>query len=150
MQAAALAYDGQFSPDGRLVAYVSEESGRPEVYVVPFDVDKFINSPPAAAGGGDRWQLSPNGGRCPRWRKDGKEVFYLSSTNQMMAAEVEQKGSGMVVRAAQPLFRCTPNYSTPSASYYDVSPDGKKFVINSYSDDRATLTLLVNWTASLK
>ena len=152
VQAAARAYDGQFSPDGRWVAYTSEESGRGEVYLVPFEAGRFLNAGPgpASAGGGGRWQVSASGGRSPRWRRDGKEIFYLSPTNQMMAAEVEEKGNGMVVRAAQALFRCIPVRSQPSSSPYDVSPDGKKFVINSFSDENTPLVLLVNWTANLK
>ncbi len=153
VQAAALAYDGQFSPDGRWVAYTSEESGRAEVYVVPFEADRFLNTvpgtAPARAREGDRWQVSAGGGRCPRWRRDGKEIFYLSSTDEMMAAGVQERGRGMVVRAPQTLFRCTLDTSIPSSSYYDVSPDGKKFVINSYNDDHTTLVLRVNWTADL-
>ena len=152
VQAPGRAYDGQFSPDGRWVAYTSEESGRSEVYVVPFEASRALNTGPgpASAGGGGRWEVSASGGRSPRWRRDGKEIFYLSPTNQMMAAEVEEKGHGMVVRAAQALFRCIPVPSIPSSSPYDVSPDGKKFVINSFSDDNTPLILLVNWTANLK
>lgn len=151
IHASGRAYDGQFSPDGRWVAYTSEESGRGEVYVVPFEAGRILNTGPgpASAGGGGRWQVSA-GGRSPRWRRDGKEIFYLSPTNQMMAAEVEEKGNSLVVRAAQALFRCTPVPSIPSSSPYDVSPDGKKFVINSYGDDNTPLILLVNWTANLK
>jgi hypothetical protein len=64
----------------------------------------------------------------------------------MMPAGAQEKGPGMVVRVPQALFRCTLNAFVSSSVYYDVSPDGKKFVINSYSDDRTTLILLVNWT----
>jgi Tol biopolymer transport system component len=144
------AYDGQFSPDGRWVAYTSEESGRGEVYVVPFEAGTLLNTAAGPASAGARWQVSAKGGRSPRWRRDGKEIFYLSSTNQMMAAEVEERSNSMVVRTAQALFRCTPSKSDPWSAPYDVSPDGKKFVINSFGDDNTPLTLLVNWTAKLK
>ena len=152
VQVRARAYDGEFSPDGRWVAYTSEESGRGEVYVVPFEAGRILNTGPgpASAGGGGRWLVSASGGRSPRWRRDGKEIFYFSPANQMMAAEVEEKGNSMVVRAAQALFRCIPVPSIPSSSPYDVSPDGKKFVINSFSDDNTPLILVVNWTANLK
>jgi Tol biopolymer transport system component len=152
VQAPGRAYDGQFSPDGRWVAYTSEESGRGEVYVVPFEASRILNTGPvpASAGGDGRWEVSASGGRSPRWRRDGKEIFYLSPANQMMAAEVEEKGNSMVVRAAQALFRCIPVPSQPWSAPYDVSPDGKKFVINSFSDDNTPLILLVNWTANLK
>ena len=147
-QAGTHAYDGQFSPNGRWVAYTSEESGRGEVYVVPFESDRALNTRPE--GGGARWQVSTRGGRSPRWRSDGKEIFYLAQTNQMMAAEVDEKDNSIVVRAAQVLFRCIPIPSIPSSSPYDVSPDGKKFVINSFSDDNTPLTLMLNWPANLK
>jgi Tol biopolymer transport system component len=152
VQARAGAYDGEFSPDGRWVAYTSEESGRGEVYVVPFRASSILTTGPgpASAGAGGRWQVSASGGRCPRWRRDGKEIFYLSQANQIMAAEVQEKGNSMIVRAAHALFRCTPVPSIPSSAPYDVSPDGKKFVINSLSDDTQRLILLVNWTANLK
>lgn len=149
VQAPGRAYDGQFSPDGRWVAYTSEESGRGEIYVAPFEENRTLQSGTGPAGAG-RWQVSANGGRSPRWRRDSKEVFYLAPTNQMMAAEVERKGSSLVVQPAQSLFRCTPVPSVPSSAPYDVSADGKKFVINSFSDDNSPLVLLVNWTANLK
>jgi Tol biopolymer transport system component len=132
------------------VAYTSEESGRSEVYVVPFEAGTVLNTAAGPASAGARWQLSAKGGRSPRWRRDGKEIFYLSSTNQMMAAEIEERSNSMVVRTAQALFRCPPALSEPSSAPYDVSPDGKKFVINNFGDDNTPLTLLVNWTAKLK
>jgi len=152
VQTQASAYDGQFSPNGRWVAYTSEESGRGEVYVIPFDAGRILNTKPgpASAGGGGRWQVSASGGRSPRWRRDGKEIFYLSPANEMMAAEVEEQGNIMVVRTSQALFRCTPVPYISSSAPYDVSPDGKKFVINSRSDDNTPLILVVNWTANLK
>ena len=100
------AYDGQFSPDDRWVAYTSKESGREEVYVVPFDATKVLNTGPGSVTSpGGKWQISPSGGRVPRWRRDGKEIFYLAPDNQMMAAEVEARGNSFEARKAQPLFR---------------------------------------------
>src|SRR5215471_9257813 len=94
------AYDGQFSPNARWVAYTSKESGREEVYVVPFDAARVLNtiSGSAGASGSGKWQISASGGRRPRWRGDDKEIFYLSPDNQMMAAEVE--GAGQWHRSA--------------------------------------------------
>jgi eukaryotic-like serine/threonine-protein kinase len=99
-----------------------------------------------------RWLVSANGGRSPRWRGDGKEIFYLSMANQMMAAEIEEKDKGIVVRTPQALFNCAPGLLVrdADAAPYDVSPDGKKFVIKSFGYDNAPLILLVNWTANLK
>jgi hypothetical protein len=149
VQAAMAAYDGQFSPNANWVAYTSKESGSEEVYVVPFDASRVLNtgSGSAAASGGGKWQISASGGRCPRWRGDGKEIFYLSSDNQMMAAEIDERGNSIKVRPAQALFRAA---VSSSLSPYDVTPDGKKFVINTLSEQNTPLTLVVNWTANLK
>ena len=171
VQAPVAAYDGQFSPNARWVAYTSKESGREEVYVVPFDAARALNISPASAsasGGGPppggptavkplgetgsgpqggKWQISASGGSCPRWRKDGKEIFYLSPDNQMMAAEVEEQANGIEARMAQALFRVA---SAPTFSPYDATSDGKKFIINTLGEQNTPLTLVVNWTANLK
>jgi len=140
-------YDGQFSPDARWVAYTSKESGREEVYVIPFDASRVLNPVPGSVSRPDsRWQISPGGGRCPRWRRDGKEIFYLTPDNQIMAAEVEAKGNSLEARKAQPMFRAA---AARFFSPYDVTPDGKRFVINTLSNTNAPLTLVVNWTARL-
>jgi Tol biopolymer transport system component len=148
LQAPVAAYDGQFSPDGRWVAYTSKESGREEIYVVPFDAAKVLDTGPRSANAraGGRWQISASGGHSPRWRSDGKEIFYLSPDNQMMAAGVEERGNILEVQTAQPLFR---TMVAPFFSPYDVTPDGKKFVINASNVQNVPLTLVVNWTARL-
>jgi Tol biopolymer transport system component len=150
VQGPAAAYDGQFSPDGRWVAYTSKESGRDEVYVVPFNAAKVLNSgsgSSASASGGGKWLISASGGLYPRWRSDGKEIFYLSPASQMMAALVDAKGNSIEVRTPQVLFRSAVG---ATGAPYDVTPDGKKFVINVISEQSSPLTLLVNWTANLK
>jgi len=153
VQAPAAAYDGQFSPNARWVAYTSKESGKEEIYVVPFDAARVLNagsdSPGATASG--KWLISPSGGRCPRWRGDGKEIFYLSVDNQMMAVEVQERGNGIEVRPAEALFKAgIPSLPVISFSPYDVTQDGKKFVITTVSGQDTPLTLVVNWTANLK
>ena len=149
VQAPAAAYDGQFSSSARWVAYTSGESGRDEVYVVPFDAARVSNTSPgsAVASGGGKWQISASGGRFPRWRKDDKEIFFLSPDNQMMAAQVEDRGNGLEVRPVQALFRAA---VSPSFCPYDVTPDGKRFVINTLREQNTPLTLMVNWMANLK
>jgi eukaryotic-like serine/threonine-protein kinase len=143
------AYDGQFSPDARWVAYTSKESGREEVYVVPFDAAEVLKTGPGAAipGAGGKWIISTSGGHCPRWRKDGEELFYLSPENKVMAVEIEVRGNGIEPQPPRPLFTAaTPgNFFAP----YDVTADGSKFVINTPEMQNTPLTLVVNWTARL-
>ncbi len=134
-------YGGQFSPDSRWVAYTSRESDRDEVYVAPF---------PGADG---KWQVSTNGGRLARWRRDGKELFFFSADNTLMAAEVSSQGSNFQIRSVRPLFRT--NLATAlrvSMGNYDVSADGKRFLITQTAEQAnpSPVTLVVNWTADLK
>jgi len=133
---------GQFSPDGRWMAYGSDESGRPEVYVTPF---------PA---GGTKWQISSAGGTSPRWRRDGKEIFYLSADSKLTSVEVN--GSTSVFQAAAPhtLFpvllktgasRLDLNPTNEQISY-DAAPDGRWFVLNSPPvGSPPPITLITNW-----
>ncbi len=134
-------YGGEFSPDTRWVAYTSRESGRDEVYVAPFP------------GAGGKWQVSTNGGRLARWRRDGKELFFISADNTLMAAEVSSQGSNFQIRSVRPLFRT--NLATAlrvSMGNYDVSADGKRFLINQTAEQAnpSPVTLVVNWAADLK
>jgi serine/threonine protein kinase len=147
LHAPAAVFDGEFSPNGKWVAYTSREPGRDEVFVVPFDSGKVLSGSSAELEG-RRWQVSTVGGRCPRWRGDSKEIFYLSPTGQMMAAEIEEKRDRIEVRATQALFRS--DVQSPPIAPYDVTADGKKFIINTAAGGNGPLTLVVNWTASLK
>ncbi|MDE3137292.1 MAG: protein kinase [Acidobacteriota bacterium] len=126
------------SPDGRWLAYVSAETGREEVYVVPF------------LHGTGKWLVSTSGGTRPRWRRDGREMFYLSLDNKIMAADINGQGPSFAVGRVHSLFQAVPALTT--GWLYDVSSDGKKFVVVSRaaggSDQR--LTLVVNWPALLK
>ena len=128
---------GQFSPDGRWIAYRSNESGRFEVYVAPFP------------GPGGKWQVSTAGGDLPRWRRDGSEIFFLSLDNRLMAAAVNGRGSDFQVGAVKPLFqtRAVLGLRYP----YGVSPDGQRFLFNTQPEQSvsAPITVVLNWTASL-
>jgi Tol biopolymer transport system component len=104
LHAPTAVFDGEFSPNGRWVAYTSRESGRDEVFVVPFNSGKVLSGSSAEAEG-RRWQVSTAGGRSPRWRGDGKEIFFLSPVSEVMAAEIDQKRDRIEVRATQVLFR---------------------------------------------
>jgi Tol biopolymer transport system component len=142
-------YDGQFSPDGRWVAYTSKESGRAEVYVAPFDSAQVMasgnESTPLTPRG--KWQISTNGGQYPRWRGDGKELFYLGTDNRVMAAEVDANGGSFQVGAVTPLFAA---FVQDAAMPFDVSADGKRFLIVSVPEQSSPFTLLVNWPELLK
>ena len=131
--------DPALSPDSKWLAHDSDESGSVEVYVTPF------------LHGGGKWQVSPNGGNCPRWRADGRELFYMSLDNKLMSAEISEQGSSVVIGKVQPLFQTNPVPSAPECNY-DLAPDGKKFVIVTLPADQASqpLTLAVNWLSLLK
>jgi len=130
--------NGQISPDGKWLAYASSESGDWEVYVTTF---------PGAAG---KWQISRGGGNEPRWRGDGKELFFIGQSGMMMAATVTTDGtfsSGTPV----PLFqvRGREPISYTDLFTYDVAKDGKQFLVNRYlkPDHPTPLTIVLNATA---
>jgi eukaryotic-like serine/threonine-protein kinase len=107
----------QFSPDGRWVAYTSTESGSPEVYIQPF---------PAT---GAKWQVSVRGGEQPRWRDDGKELFYLAPDRTLMSVAIRVTGA-FDENPPQPLFQTNIPFGDINVSQaYDVTADGQRFVI---------------------
>jgi eukaryotic-like serine/threonine-protein kinase len=131
--------DPQISPDGKWMAYGSDESGRFEVYITAF---------PA---GGAKWQVSTNSGMKPMWRGDGKELFYLGAGNrELMSADVTLGASSVTLGATHELFPV----STVEVPFgpYEVSRDGRKFLINSQSSEEGNrpFTLVTNWTAAVK
>lgn len=147
MQTPFAEYDAQFSPEGRWIAYTSNESDKEEVYVAPFPELSAENTKNREFGRGGKWQVSADGGALPRWRRDGKELFYLAPDKKLMAAEVNSEGSHFEVGAVHALFRVNPK---PVGYAYDVSPDGQQFVINTAGEkDTSPITLVVNWTAEL-
>ena len=134
----------RFSPDGKLIAYTSDESGREEVYIQPF--------PPSGA----KWQISTAGGTEPRWRGDGKELFFISAIpsgdGKMMAVSIKGT-SAPETGVPQELFTVQRALGTDNANRYNVSADGLRFLINNPQDEvgfEQQLVALVNWTASLK
>lgn len=130
-------FNGQFSPDGRWIAYTSDESGENQIYVAPFP------------GPGGKQQISTSGGRQPRWQGDGKGIFYLAPDNRLMAAEVNSQGTSLVVGAVRPLFEF---HGYESGYMYDVTADGQRFLLNTAVEQKASapITLVLNWTADLK
>jgi Tol biopolymer transport system component len=135
---------GQFSPNSSLIAYTSNESGRDEIYVQSF---------PRSARG--KTIISRGGGVAPRWRSDGKELFYISGDSKMMSVEVSTTS---VFKAGIPrvLFHAPVwgGGTTHQVTRYDVTADGKKFLINSVPEAGALsprpITVVLNWTALLK
>ncbi len=127
------------SPDERWLAYASDESSRFEVYVQSFP-----------SGGGKR-QVSIGGGHNPRWRRDGKELFYYSSDGKLMAVPVES-GESFEAGAAVSLFEFRGGSSAISSAAYAVTGDGQRFLLNAIveSEAAAPLTVALNWTADLK
>jgi serine/threonine protein kinase len=129
-------WGSRFSPDGHWIAYQSEESGVREVYVSSFP------------GPGEKWQVSTAGGFLPNWRRDGRELFYLSPDDKIMAVPVRldptfQAGSPTALFSVRP----------PAGRWaFDVSADGQRFLVNTDVGEEPTpsLTLLVDWTALLK
>jgi serine/threonine protein kinase/Tol biopolymer transport system component len=148
LRASASAYDAQFSPDGRWVAYTSRESGTQEVYVAPFEPAKVLDGGGTSGTPAGKWQVSSSGGSVPRWRRDGKELFYLGPENTIMAVEVEGTGASFNVGRSQRLFIAPVN---PFDSTYDVAPDGQRFVMSaSPEEESGPLVLMLNWTARVQ
>jgi Tol biopolymer transport system component len=147
----------KFSPDGRWVAYVSDESGRNEVYVVPFAT---TNGPAGATAGLARgkWQISTGGGTQPRWRRDGQEIFYFEEgQSRLMAAGVNGQSAALEVGAAQPLFTIrsvggATGFGPYRPSFYDVSRDGQRLLVNApVSEGQGVLpsaTVVINWLSA--
>ena len=130
---------GRFSPDGRWVAYASDASGKREVYVRSF---------PAAGG---QWQISNTGGTSPHWRRDGKELFYVSPDKKLMAVPVDARSGTFEPGTPQALFDLRIG-STTGISEYDVAGNGQRFLVNALFEQsaRPPLTVVMNWTADLK
>ena len=132
----------QFNPGvPRWIAYDFDDSGRREIYV-----QAFIPGRPASSA---RWQVSDAGGTSPRWRADGKEIFYLSLDGKLMAARVSGEGPSFQSSIPELLFNATaPMMRSPSFEY-DVSPDGKRFLLIEPAEkaEYLPLTIVGNWAA---
>ena len=130
----------QISPDGHWFAYMSNESGRDEVYVQSF---------PKPAG---KWQVSIAGGGDPRWRADGRELFYIGDDRRLMAVSVTTS-EGFKSSPPVPLFDTgmKPQWGA-ARNLYDVSPDGQRFLfMTPVADDRVSpFTILLNWNSDRK
>jgi serine/threonine protein kinase/Tol biopolymer transport system component len=131
-------FEPALSPDSKWLAYQSNESGRPEIYIVPF------------LHGSGRQEVSVAGGLWPRWRGDGRELFYLSPDNKLMSVRIAEQDSRLIVGKVQELFQVELPFS--GGRVFDAAPDGKEFITLSMDvqQTEAPLTLVVNWPALLK
>ena len=129
----------QFSPDGKWIAYTSDESGAPEVYVQTF---------PASGG---KWRISTSGGAEPQWRRDGKELFYLAADKKLMAVDTKL-GTSFEASVPKALFETRVLVLTTFRNHYVVTADGQRFLINSGLEESnyAPISVVVNWTEDLK
>jgi eukaryotic-like serine/threonine-protein kinase len=135
----------RISPDGRWLAMSSSETGRSEIYV-----QSFMKP-------GERWPVSRSGGYAPRWRRDGKELFFVERDGALMAATVQPQGSGLEIGIPKPLFKA--NFFLGGVTQpvielfeqYDVTGDGR-FLVNAKTEQQAAvpISVILNWAAGLK
>jgi len=121
------------------MAYQSNESGRYEIYVQPFP------------GPGGKEPVSTNGGAQVRWRRDGKELFYIALDSRLMAVPIQLAAGGQAIEpgAPVPLFAARIGEVVPplERQQYIVSSDGQRFLMNTVTDDAAPITVILNWKA---
>ena len=134
----APANGGQFSPDGKWVAYESDESGRFEIYIQPFP------------GSGERVQVSTGGGRHVRWRRDGSELFYVAFDDRLMAVPIRFPSSGQTAEADSPVPLFATHFGGENLGLgihqYVVSSDGQRFLMNTVvGEPNPPLTVVLNW-----
>ncbi len=139
-------FSGQISPDGHWMAYTSDESGQREIYVRPF---------PSGEG---ELRISISGGEQPRWRADGKELFFWQGDGKLMAVTVKTGPAGPGTKPSlepgvpQPLFEAEMSKAPMDPMVqYDVTADGKRFLLDlAGAGEAQPLNVIVNWDAGLK
>jgi Tol biopolymer transport system component len=133
---------GQFSPDDHWIAYVSDESGRSQIYVQSF---------PNSQEGGTKTQVSRDSGHDPRWRRDGRELFYLSNEGKLMSVKV-RSGPTFQAEAPQLLFQVQDFHRIPSGIglfNWAVSPDGERFLIARDPPPAEPISIVLNWPVEM-
>jgi hypothetical protein len=133
--------DGTLSPDGKWLAYTSNESGSWDVYVQPYpSLDH-------------KWRISPDGGSRPQWRRDSRELFYVGPDQQLMAVPVTADAS-FTAGAPVPLFpmRIIPLPPTQPRQQYAVSANGERFLVNTVLEPASPtpVTIVLNWSAAVE
>jgi Tol biopolymer transport system component len=125
-----------YSPDGKWIAFQSDQSGRFEIYAM------------SSADPAQKWRISSAGGRFPRFRRDGKEIFYIDPSNSMTATAIDSSGDDLSVGASRPLFPIT---TRPQGRSYDVASDGQRFLVNTITELQSPTAVAVsNWKVRLK
>jgi Tol biopolymer transport system component len=130
---------GQFSPDGHWIAYQSDESGRAEIYVQRFP------------GRGNKWQVSTNGGSQVRWRRDGKEVFYVGLDGRLMAVPMRVASNAQAPEVGTPVALFAPPLGGAvqqgdSHHQYMVSSDGQRFLVATITEEaNSPIKVILNW-----
>jgi len=134
----------QLSPDGRWLAYSSDDTGNYEVYVQSFSADGKLGS--------DKKRISTSGGRMPVWRRDGSELFYIAADGQIMSSAVKTGGAEFEFSAPKPLFKTHMLMWTTNFHEFDVTPDGQRFLIGTLIGEPKAPppTVILNWTTELK
>jgi dipeptidyl aminopeptidase/acylaminoacyl peptidase len=132
--------NGQFSPDGNWIAYQSNESGRSEIYIQPFP------------GPGQKTRISTNGGAQVRWRRDGKELFYVTLDGRLIAVPIRLPTGGPTVQAGASVPLVLTHLAVAPVEIMDgpqyvVSPDGQRFLVNTAAQETNAppLSLILNW-----
>jgi len=130
--------NGRFSPDVKWIAYESTESGPGQIYLQAFP-------------SGSKIQVSTDGGFQPRWRADGKELYFIGPDKKLMAVDIKADASGLQVGTPRPLFELHVS-NLPGPPYYDVTRDGQRFLINVAGEETTPtpMTIVINWDAGLK
>ena len=141
LQTAFDEFQGTFSPDNRWIAYVSDETGKREVYVQGF---------PVSTG---KWKISEDGGDQPLWRRDGKELFYLSLGGQLTAVSLTAGSSTFEAGSARALFRLSRPQSGMfgTGRWYDAAADGQRFLVADPREGETSVpvNIFLGWAAQL-
>ena len=140
MPGSFITMEGRYSPDGHWIAYTSNESGKFEVYVI------------SSGAGGGKWQISSGGGQQPLWRRDGNELFYLSSDDKLMSVPIKLNADSVQADAARPLFSLADSILSVNGlvAPYNVTADGKRFAVVTIEEGKSfPINIVTNWTAAL-
>jgi Tol biopolymer transport system component len=130
---------GQFSPDGKWIAYTSDEQGRSEIYVQSFPV------------GGGKWQVSNKGGDYARWRRDGKELLYVGADGTLNAVSVRPSPGSLEFASPSALFRIAVPVGNGSSYPFDIAPDGRTLVLAPAGEQGdSSLMIWLHWQADLR